>query len=74
MMNVLYPGSIVGRDEPIASSDGDMAELVLLLPAREVDALEEAARQRGLTTGQVLRCLIREFLDQAGRSARERGH
>jgi hypothetical protein len=37
-------------------------ELVLLLPAGHLEALEEAAWRRGLTPGQVLRRLIREFL------------
>jgi hypothetical protein len=40
-----------------------MAELVLLLPAAEADALERAAKQRDLTPGQLLRRLVRDFLD-----------
>ncbi len=40
----------------------EMTELVLDLPLREVTALEEVARQRGLTTGELLRRLIPIFL------------
>ena len=43
--------------------DGEMAEVLLLLPNEEADALEQAARQRDLTAAQLVRRLIRDFLD-----------
>ena len=43
--------------------DPEVVELLLLLPAEEADALERAAKQRELTAGQLLRRLIRGFLD-----------
>jgi hypothetical protein len=43
----------------------DVAEVPLLLPVHEADALEEMASHRGLTAGQMLRRLIRDFLHQA---------
>jgi len=41
-----------------------VAEVPLLLSAHEVAALEELANRRGLTAGQILRHLIRDFLRQ----------
>jgi hypothetical protein len=46
--------------------DGEMAEVALLLPAGQAAALEAAARRRGLTTAQLVRQIIRAFLDQFG--------
>jgi hypothetical protein len=42
--------------------DEVFVEVLLLLPSRELAALETAARGRGLTTGGMLRRLIRGFL------------
>jgi hypothetical protein len=49
----------------ITPIDNDVVELALLLPRWQAEALEDAAFQRGLTTGQMLRKLI-------GASLRER--
>jgi len=46
--------------------DGEMVELVLLLSAGRSAALEAAAQQRGVTVAQLIRRLIRDFLDQSG--------
>jgi uncharacterized protein (UPF0212 family) len=43
--------------------DESMVELMLLLPVAQASALEAAAWHRGLTVGQVLRQLVRDFLD-----------
>ncbi len=43
----------------------EVMELPLLLSAGDATALERAARLRGLTVGQMLRRLIREFLHEA---------
>jgi hypothetical protein len=40
----------------------DITELSLLLPASQAAALERTAKARGLTTGEMLRGLIRDFL------------
>jgi hypothetical protein len=42
--------------------DREMAELVLLLPEKQLRALEAAARERGRTAAQIVRSLIRTFL------------
>jgi carbon storage regulator len=42
--------------------DAEMTELMLLLPRGQAEALEAAAQDLGLTVGQVLRHLVREFL------------
>ena len=39
-----------------------MAELCLLLPAREAATLERLARSRGQTLGQLIRLLIQHHL------------
>jgi hypothetical protein len=50
------------------STDPEMVELAVLLPAWQAEALELAAQDRGLTTGQMIRSLIRGVCDQRGRS------
>ncbi len=52
--------------EPVLPEDSEVMEVVLLLPRSQAAALEEAARRWGLTTGQVLRGLIRKFLAGVG--------
>jgi hypothetical protein len=54
-----------GRDEalpPPSKGAEAMAELTVLLPEYQAHALEEAAHNDGLTTGQFLRRLINEAL------------
>jgi hypothetical protein len=40
----------------------DVVELSLLLPGWQFGALEKAARDKGLSTGQMVRQLIQKFL------------
>jgi len=42
--------------------DPEVVELPLLLPRWQAEELEHAARERGMTTGQMLRRVIRELL------------
>lgn len=42
--------------------DQEVVELPLLLPRWQAEELEVAARERGMTTGQMLRRVIRELL------------
>jgi hypothetical protein len=42
----------------ITAIDDEVVELSLLLPRWQAEALEEAAYNRGITTGQMLRKLI----------------
>jgi hypothetical protein len=42
--------------------DAETAEVGLLLPGREAAALERVAHRWGLTVGQLLRLLVRDFL------------
>jgi hypothetical protein len=49
--------------EQLAYLDGGMMELTLLLPEEQALALEQAARQRGLTGAQLTRRLIGLFLE-----------
>ena len=48
--------------------DEDVVEVAFFLHHQQADALERAAGHRGLTTGQMLREIIRDYLraDQAG--------
>jgi len=51
--------------------DQEVVELPLLLPRWQAMELEAAARERGMTTGQMLRRVIRQALSEhavAGRS------
>lgn len=49
---------------PKMSSDSDVVELPLLLPRWQVDALEEAANRQGMTTAQMIRRVISDFISQ----------
>lgn len=54
-------------DEPLASwavRDVDVLEVPLLLPSWQVLALEQAAHQRGLTTAEMVRDVLRSFINQ----------
>jgi hypothetical protein len=42
----------------------DLVELALVLPRWQVEALASAARGRGMTAGQAVRRLVREFCAQ----------
>jgi hypothetical protein len=44
--------------------DQEVVELPLLLPRWQAEELEAAARERGMTTGQMLRRVIRELLTE----------
>lgn len=45
--------------------DQEVVELPLLLPKWQAVELEAAARQRGMTMGQLLRRVIRQVLDDS---------
>ncbi len=47
----------------ISRLDAEMVELALLLPSWQASALESAANDQGLTAGQMVRHLIRDFFD-----------
>lgn len=55
-----------GRGERAARLDRDVAEVTLLLPADQVDALDAAGRREGVTVATLIRRLV---LDAAGRWA-----
>jgi hypothetical protein len=48
-----------------ARTDHEVVELSLLLPRWQADALESAARDRGMTTGQMLRRVIADLFSDA---------
>ncbi len=50
------------RREP---SFPEVLEISLLLPTWQVAALESAGRARGLTAGQMVRSVLRDFLGRA---------
>ena len=51
-----------GDDDRFLAYDAEIAELSVLLPGEQVLGLEQAAHERGLTTAQMLRRLIQDFL------------
>jgi hypothetical protein len=61
-------------DEMLRSSDLDneMSELTLLLPSKQMGALEQVARAEGLTVAQLLRRVVNKMLVQA--SSHPAGH
>jgi hypothetical protein len=54
-------GAFLCRRADLARPDDEPVELLLLLPQEQARALEAAARQQGLTVGQMVRRLVREF-------------
>lgn len=48
----------------VARQDQEVVELPLLLPRWQALELEAAARQLGMTTGQMLRRVIRDLLTE----------
>jgi len=56
-------------DAGMTRQDQDVVELPLLLPKWQAVELEAAARQRGMTMGQLLRRVIRQALDDSGGGA-----
>ena len=65
--------SLAGRpDAPTTAFDSDpslpeVVELQLLLPRWQAEALEAAARDRGLTTGHILRRVIADIVPVGAR-------
>jgi hypothetical protein len=47
-----------------SSPESDIVEVPLLLPGWQVAALETAAHDRGLTAGEMVRTLLRDFLNE----------
>jgi hypothetical protein len=63
-MSTKLPPQRDGSRPPEATPcfDAEVAELTFLLPGWQAAALEEAAQSVGMTTGQILRKLIQDFL------------
>ncbi len=62
------PANEIARTTELVSfPQEDVVELSLLLPSWQAEALATAADGQGLTTGQVLRGLIREFCARSQR-------
>jgi len=50
-----------GKRKEVRFLDDNMVELSVLLPREQAAPLEQEARRRGLTAGQMIRSLIRQF-------------
>jgi Ribbon-helix-helix protein, copG family len=55
-------GQGAGNSEAFRRLDEEMVELSLLIPSSQAGTLEEEARRQGLSAGELVRGLIREFL------------
>jgi hypothetical protein len=56
------------------SLEGDIVEIPLLMPSWQVDVLENAAHDRGLTAAEMVRQLLRSFImDMQNQVAGTRG-
>ena len=68
------PGPLEDR---LVWQDEQVAELFMLLPGRQAAELERLAHFRGMTMGQLVRLLIRDYLTLVGadlpRSATSKG-
>ena len=64
-----WPSSAVApMPNAFTPGDFDVIELPILLPEWQVNALEVAARERGMTIGQLLRRLFSDLRDKLGGS------
>jgi hypothetical protein len=54
--------TVDGSESCASPVEGEVVEISLLLPGWEVSILEMVAHQRGLTTGAMVRHLVRDFL------------
>jgi hypothetical protein len=54
-----WPGGLPSPEGP-----PDVAEVSLLLPGWQLEALECAAEARGMTSAQLVRRLLREFINR----------
>jgi hypothetical protein len=52
------------KENAFPPGNGEMVELALLLPNWQLQELEMAAHDHGLTTGQMIRRLIAAFLHE----------
>jgi hypothetical protein len=59
-----HSGDRLSQTLPDVDRPDDLVELALVLPRWQVEALASAARGRGMTAGQALRRLVREFCAQ----------
>lgn len=50
--------------DAIPGEGGDVIEIPLLLSGKQMSALEQAAFVRGLTAGEMVRHLLREFIER----------
>jgi hypothetical protein len=51
-----------GKEPDLRRLEEEVVELSLLLPGWQLGALEKTAQSQGLTTAQVVRRLIRDYL------------
>ena len=67
-MNDRTANRLCSEDSYRGPPDGDVVEVPLLLPGWQVSVLETAAHDRGLTAGQMVRSLLRDFISGLGRT------
>jgi len=62
MSAISLPARLANSDgSEISRLDGEMVELALLLPSWQAAALEMAAQDQGLSAGQMIRRIVRDF-------------
>lgn len=59
------PVGLAGPAADAYRTDNEVVELQLLLPLWQAEAVEAAARRRGMTTGQMLRRVIADLFPPA---------
>lgn len=56
------PAALSFSDAPVSPGPADVVEVSLLMPVAQVEALELAAHRKGLTTAQMVRRLLHDFI------------
>ena len=59
----------IGEENDVLLPEGDVIEVPLLLSGWQMSALEGAAHRHGVTTAEMVRQLLRDFLAGASRHA-----
>jgi len=62
-MDMSHPEVTAWGERDAASREQEVTEVGLILPVPHVAALEAEAHRLGLTTGELVRWLIRDFLN-----------
>ena len=64
-----FERALADEEKEFDMPEVDVVEIPLLLSGWQVSALETAAHDRGLTAGEMVRSVLRDFLSKVSRSS-----